>query len=140
MGFDPKNKSAKIFDSGNAPYSVSNLPFVGKSIAAILKQPERTSNQYLSVASFTITQNEVLEMLEEETGTKFQITNIKTSDLEKMGDEKFAKGDGGAFYQYALQWIFGDSNNHAVKDDATRLLGLEGDDLRATIKKVLGEL
>jgi hypothetical protein len=31
LGFDPKNKTAKIFDSGNEPYSASNLPFVGKS-------------------------------------------------------------------------------------------------------------
>ena len=103
MGFDLKNISAKIFDSGNAPYSVSNLPLVGKSVAAILKQPEKTANQYLSVASYTITQNEVLEILEKETGTKFQTTNTKTSDLEKIGDESFAKGDGGAFYHYALQ-------------------------------------
>jgi len=103
-------------------------------------QPEKTANKYLTVASFTITQNEVLAILEQETGTKFQVTNVKTSDLEKIGDEMLAKGSSGAFFQYALQWMFGDGANHAVKDNATQLLGLEEDDLRTTIKEVLSEL
>jgi hypothetical protein len=140
LGFDPKNKTAKIFDSGNEPYYASNLPFVGKSVAAILMKSEKTANKYLTVASFTITQREVLEILEQETDVKFQITNVKTSDLEKIGDEMLAKGEPGAFFQYALQWMFADGANHAVKENDAQLLGLDEDDLRATIKRVLNEL
>jgi hypothetical protein len=57
--------SSDLTDSGNEPYSASNLPFVGKSVAAILMKSEKTANKYLTVASFTITQREVLEILEQ---------------------------------------------------------------------------
>jgi hypothetical protein len=135
-----KNKTARVFDSGNEPYSACNLPFVGKAVAAILLQAEKTANKYMTVASFTITQNDVLDILEQETGTKFQVTKVKTSDLEKAGAEMLANGAPGAFFQYALQWMFADGARHAVKHNDAELLGLEEEDLRATIKEVLSEL
>jgi hypothetical protein len=101
---------------------------------------EKTANKYLAVASFTITQRGVLAILEQETSSQFQATNVKTSDLEKFGDEMLAKGLPRAFFQYALQWIFADGANHASKDNDARLLDLEEEDLRATIKNVLSEL
>jgi hypothetical protein len=81
-----------------------------------------------------------LKILEQETGAQFHITYVKTSDLEKTGDEILAKGMPGAFFQYALQWVFADGADHAIKDNAAQYLGLEQEDLRVTIKKVLSEL
>ena len=140
FGIDFKNKTAKIFDSGNELYSPSSLPFVGKSVAAILKNPDETANKYLTVASFTTSQREILKIIEEETGDKFQIIPVKTSDLEKIGDEKLAKGDYSAFVEYLIHHVFGDGAKGTIKDNATKMLGLEEEDLRTVIKKVLSEL
>lgn len=68
------------------------------------------------------------------------MTKVKTSDLEKLGDEMLAKGSPSAFFQYALQWMFADGANHAVKDNDAKWLGLEEDDLRVTIKEVLRDM
>ncbi|CZR69139.1 related to 2`-hydroxyisoflavone reductase [Phialocephala subalpina] len=140
FGIDFKNKTAKIFDSGNEPYSPTTLSFIGKCIVAILKQPDKTANKYLTVASFTATQREVLKIFEEETGSKFQITNVTSSELEKVGDEKLASGDPSAYVEFVIQWLFADGCNHAIKDNAVKLLGLEEEDLRTVVKKLLTEI
>ncbi|KAF4630218.1 hypothetical protein G7Y89_g7926 [Cudoniella acicularis] len=137
LGIDIKNKTARIYDSGNEPYSASTLSFIGKSVVAILKKPAETANKYLTVASITATQREILKILEEETGSQFQTTTVKTSDLENIADEKVAKGDGSAYVEYVIQWVFADGAGHAVKENAAKLLGLEEEDLREEIKKVL---
>ncbi|KFA51861.1 hypothetical protein S40293_04057 [Stachybotrys chartarum IBT 40293] len=91
FGFDLRNKTGKIFDSGDEPFSGTNLAFIGKCVAASLKKPEETANRYLTVASFTITQNEVRKVIEEEIGYKLSVTGVKTSDLEKIADEKWRR-------------------------------------------------
>lgn len=139
-GFDLKNKTAKIFDSGNEPYSATTLAFIGKCAAAILSKPVETANKYLTVASFTTTQNEILKIMEEEIGCQFRTTSVKTSDLEKIGDQKLTKGDFSAYIEYVIQWTLADGANHAIKDNAIKMLGLEEQDLRAEIRKVLKEL
>lgn len=91
IGFDLANKTCNIFDSSDEPFSGTNVAFIGKCVAASLKKPEETANSFLTVASFTTTQNDVLRVIEEETGSKFAVTKVKTSDLEKISDEKVAK-------------------------------------------------
>jgi hypothetical protein len=120
--------------------TLSSLPFVGKSVAAILKKPDETAKKYLAVASFTTSQREVRKIIEEETGEQFQIIPVKTSDLKKIGDEKLANGDYSAFVEYLIQHVFGEGANGAIKDSAIKLLGLEEEDLRTVTKKVLSEL
>jgi hypothetical protein len=98
------------------------------------------ANKFLIVASFTITQNEVLKILEQETSVKFQITNVNTSDLEEIGDELAAKGSPSALFQYALQFMFWDGGNHAIRENDVKWLDLEVENLKVTIKKVLSEI
>ncbi|KAK1982389.1 NmrA-like family protein [Colletotrichum cereale] len=138
LGFDVKNKTVNIFDSGNEPFSPSTLGFIGKSVASVLKNLETTANKYIKVASFTTTQRELLKIIEEKTGSTFIVNNVKTSDLEKTADEKLAKGDFSAFLQLVQQHIFADGNGNAAKDNAAvRLLGLQEEDARAVTEKAL---
>lgn len=62
------------------------------------------------------------------------------SDRRETGDEMPAKSSPSTFFQFALQWMFADGTNHAVKGNAAQLLGLEEEDLTATIKNVLSVL
>jgi hypothetical protein len=50
----------------------------------VLKHPEETANKYIQVASFVTTQNEVLSLLEEETGTKWTVEKKNTADNQKL--------------------------------------------------------
>lgn len=141
FGFDLKTQTCTLFDSGNEPFSGTNVAFIGKCVAASLKKPEETANKFLTVASFTTTQNEVLRVIEEETGSKFAITNVKTSHLEKIGEEKAARNDPTAFVEFLLQYVFADGANQAVAENsAITVLGLEEENLRTTIKAAIAAL
>ncbi|KAH6679893.1 NmrA-like family protein [Plectosphaerella plurivora] len=138
FGFDLKNNTSSIFDSGNERFSGTNVPFIGKCVAASLLKSDETAGKFLTVASFTTTQNEVLKVIEEETGSKFSVGHVNTADLEKIGEKKAAKSDPSAFVEYLLWYVFRDGANQAVKENAAvTVLGLEEEDLRTTIKEAI---
>ncbi|KAJ0162802.1 hypothetical protein CTA2_3988 [Colletotrichum tanaceti] len=138
LGFDVKNKTVNIFDSGNEPVSPSTLGLIGDSVAGVLKNPEATANKYIQVASFTTTQRELLGLVEEHTGSAWTVNDVKASDLEKTADEKLAKGDHSAFVDLLQQHLFTDGNGNATKDNAAvTLLGLPESDVKAETKKAL---
>lgn len=139
LGFSLKDKKATIFDSGNEPFTGSNLPFIGSAIAAILKNPEITANKYIEIASFITTQNEILKLLEEESGAKWEVEHKKTEDSQRIADEKLAKGDYSSFGDYLKVYLFADGKGQSAKegDLANKELGLPKDDLKETIKAVL---
>ncbi|KAI1764664.1 NAD(P)-binding protein [Hypoxylon sp. FL1150] len=141
IGFDKRTKTATIYDSGNEPVQVSNLPFLGRVVAAILSQPEKTANQYLSVASFNPSQNEILKIVEAKTGEKWKVEHVSASDQEKIGLEKLSKGDYSAFSNLLRSRIYADGAKLAVVGDnnANGLLGLQEEDLAATLEGWLRE-
>ncbi|KAL6803522.1 hypothetical protein J3E68DRAFT_446152 [Trichoderma sp. SZMC 28012] len=144
LGINAKDKTGTIVDSGNKPYAATHVSFIGEAVAAILKKPEETANKYLSIYSFAITQNEVLKIFEEEAGSKFQITQLKGSDLIKAATDSVAKGDYGNSVVPFVQYTFlADDSKDPVdigKNDA-ELLGIKDNlSLRESIKKELSEI
>ncbi|KAI1086792.1 NAD(P)-binding protein [Rostrohypoxylon terebratum] len=139
LGFDKSTKTAIIYDSGNEPVQGSNLSFIGRAVAAILSRPEKTANQYLSIASFNPSQNQILEILESETGEKWKVEHASTAEQEKIGLEKLSKGDFSAFSNLLRKHAYADGADHAVEGDnsANEFLGLREDDLAATLKEWL---
>lgn len=125
-----------MVDSGNEPFQASNLNYVGKAVASILQHPEQTANKYLSVSSFQPSHNEIIKIVEELTGTKFTVNRVDSEELQKQGEEKLAQGDFSAFLPLLQRWNFADGKGHAPskEDSADELLGLERDDLRASVK------
>ncbi len=73
---------------------------------AILQHPKETANKYLTVSSFTTTQNAVLAALERETAEHWTVKHIGSADLERIGDEKKAGGDPTHFLQYLQLYTF----------------------------------
>lgn len=140
LGFDGKAKKVSIVDSGNERFQTTTRKTIAKAVASILKHPQETANQYLSIASFQPTQNEILKIVEEETGSKWTVTHEDSAELQKLGEEKLAKGDFSAFLQLLRVHLYRDGAGHPVKDseNANKLLGLPEDDLRAELKKFLG--
>ena len=105
----------------------------------MLKHPAETANKYIDVSSFRTSQNEILSIAEEETGTKWKVTNVKTDGITEKADTKLANGDFSAFGDYLKVHFFKDGEGKSVSDDelSNGLLSLPKDDLRGTIKKVL---
>ena len=139
LGFNIKEKKATIFDSGNEPFTGTNLPYIGLAVASILKNPASTANKYIEVASFVTTQNEILKAFEEESGSKWTVEKKDTETFAKIADEKLAKGDYSSFGDYLKVYLFTDGKGQSPKESdlANKELGLPKDDLRATVKAVL---
>ncbi|KAK0370403.1 hypothetical protein CLIM01_12242 [Colletotrichum limetticola] len=51
FGFDLKNHSATIYDSGNESFTAMSIGRIGKPIAAVFKHPEETKNRYTATVS-----------------------------------------------------------------------------------------
>jgi len=142
FGYNLKEKTATVFDSGNEPFTATNLPTIGKAVAAVLKHPEQTANKYIEVASFVTTQNEIVKNLEEATGAKFTIDHRNTAETQKIADEKLAKGDFSSFRDYLTVYVYADGKGQSPKESelANKEIGLEKDDLKASIKAVLAKI
>jgi hypothetical protein len=135
-------KTVRVVDSGNEKFQASNLNYVGKAVASILKHPDQTANKYLSVSSFQPSHNEIVKIVEELTGTTFTVNRVDSEELQKLGEDKLSKGDFSAFLPLLQRWNFADGKGHAVKpeDAADELLELPKDDLKASVKAWLTKI
>ncbi len=116
-----------IIDSGNEPFSPTNLEQAARAVVSVLRHPAETANQYLTVSSFTTTQNDVLDALEKESGNKWAVKHVSSEELEHVGDEKEKRGDISSFLEYLQIYTFTDGAGRAVRDSsrANGRLGLK---------------
>lgn len=133
IGVNKDTKTAVIYDSGNELVQASNLSFIGKAVAAVLANEEKTANKYLDIGSPLFTQNQVLEIVEKETGEKWTVQKASTADEGKIGEEKLSKGDFSAFSNLLRERIFKDGAGLA-EVGGNELLGLKEESLEETIK------
>ena len=84
------------------------------------------------------TQNEILSILEEETGgAKWTVTKSSTDEQYTIGEAKLAKGDFSAFGNLLKVYIFKDGQTPLAEVEANEELELPEEDLRGAIKAVL---
>ncbi|ROW14205.1 hypothetical protein VPNG_04329 [Cytospora leucostoma] len=136
VSFDAKAKKATIYDSGNEPFQTTTVGLVAKAVASILKHPQETANKYLLIASFQPTLNQILQIVEEETSSKWTVEHVSTQDLQKLGEEKLAKGDFSAFGELLRVHLYRDGEAHPVPADelANKSLELPEEDLKASLR------
>ncbi|KAK4197380.1 hypothetical protein QBC40DRAFT_207219 [Triangularia verruculosa] len=135
-----KDKTSAVVDSGNEKFQVSTLAQVGRAVVKILQHPEETKNRYLVTSSFQVSQNEIIEAVEELTGEKYPVANReKADDLQKAGEEKLAVGDYRAFIDFLRAYNNKDGAGNAVSEEesANGLIGLEYEDLKESVKEWL---
>ncbi|KAK1760058.1 isoflavone reductase [Echria macrotheca] len=140
FGFDFPKRKVSIVDSGDERVSVSSMRFVGEAVARVLLNEEETKNKEVEVVEFTVSQNEILKIFEEEIGEKWSVAHVRGADLEKSGNEKLAGGNiGGAFLDLLQSWNLSDGGDHAVKEDelANGMLGLKGRSVREVMKEYI---
>ncbi|KAK8126045.1 uncharacterized protein PG998_001804 [Apiospora kogelbergensis] len=137
FGFDLKTKTATIVDSGDEPFDLATLDFVVKAVVAVLSSPEKTANQYITVSGTVTTQNQLLEIIREETGGDWNVEKVASAKYEEVGNEKLSKGDYSCFGDFLHVLLFADGAGQAFHHPANDLLGLERQDARATLKALL---
>ncbi|KAK3898179.1 hypothetical protein C8A05DRAFT_47427 [Staphylotrichum tortipilum] len=130
-----KDKSATVLDSGNEKFQASTLAQVCRAVAGILKHPDETANKYVSVASFNMSENELVTLVEELTGWTLPVTHIKSADIRKTGEDKIAVADARGFADLLRMYNGADGAGHKLEeaDSVNRVIGLPYEDLWAEV-------
>ncbi|KAF3811062.1 hypothetical protein GCG54_00010398 [Colletotrichum gloeosporioides] len=140
-GIDLANKSIDIFDSGNQKVSTTSLVFLAEGIAAVLKHPDETANQYINIIEFDVTQNQLLKLFEEETGAKWTVKHKTADEVNEEGKRKLAAGGRFPFEEFLIKYHFADVPGHSIPEEgkANKVLELPQSDLRDFVKGYIKE-
>jgi len=93
---DVDNKKCEIKDGGDVLFSATTMDSIAQAAIGILLHLDETANRPVKVKSVDATQNEILAIARKaEPTAQWDITYVKTEDLEKEARESWAKGDHG---------------------------------------------
>jgi hypothetical protein len=112
-------QTAQIWDEGDVPFAVTNLPDIGKALAAILTEPEAyeaSRNQFVYLASHIVTQRQLVAAAEAATGKTWPVERLDGQRLIKESKEKLAKGDASGVMLLIQGLAFAKINGRALSD------------------------
>ncbi|PVF93888.1 NAD(P)-binding protein [Serendipita vermifera] len=139
-GFDIPNRKATIFNGGTAKVNMTLLDSIAQAVVSIISDPVTFKNRPLRIHDFFVSQNEILSILEEETGAKFTVEAVDLDGLVKKAEERLAQGEVTEenIYTIIKGHVLGEeSSARWGEDDDSVVAGLTKRDLRAEIKKLL---
>ena len=144
MGFNMKERKARIVDDGSKKWSTTTLHTVGQAVKkAMLLPMEETANKYLYVDSFTVNQNEVLVAFEKVTGEKWEVERVDGEEEKKTGLELSAKGEMKGMMMLIRYWnaVGGHGGDYMLyKKGHNDLLGLQKESLDEEVARLLKEV
>ncbi|EXA31210.1 hypothetical protein FOVG_17454 [Fusarium oxysporum f. sp. pisi HDV247] len=120
LGFDMKERKARIYNGGDVPFSTGLRDLAAQSLYALITNPERleeAKNQYIHVASYTVTQNEILDVVKKLTGQEWQVENATSEGVMPEALEDIKKGlNWGLGHQVQAILFSYDSEGHGIGD------------------------
>lgn len=141
LGWDIENQKATIYDSGAEPFEASTVDRVAEAVVATLQHTEKTKNTYIYVNSFTVTQNQVLSILEKLSGKKYEITAASARELAVLGKRHVDEGEERGYLEIVTASIYGPWDFDKFKGKEVKwkeALGLSKDeDVEAVIRGIL---
>ena len=143
LGYDIKNRTAKIWDDGNKKFTLTNEEQLGQAVVSTLEHPDETTNRYLYVYSVVTTQNEILQSLETATGANWTVEKTTTDAEIAEARKRLSAGDfsGGFILVHALTYgnTEGLRANYAEgKNSGNDILGIEIEGVDETVERVVG--
>lgn len=91
---DMTHRKCDIKDGGDVLFCAATYEDIATAVLGIFTHPEETANRPVKISSIDTTQNELLMMAQElRPEDKWEITHSNTEDLERIGRERWAKGD-----------------------------------------------
>ncbi|KAJ5546768.1 isoflavone reductase family protein [Penicillium frequentans] len=137
-----KERLVTIYDSGDKPWSTSTLGTASAAVVKVLLKPEETTNRPIYVASFTVSQRQVLEALEKATGTTWEVQRMSSEDALKKAAELDTKDYSDGLKLLVLMLLYADDKDRGAnfeKDGllCNKLLGLPEEDLTEVVNRVV---
>jgi len=111
--------TAELWDDGDVPFTVSNLPIVARTVVKILTDAaayDASRNAYIYIGSGTTTQKELLAATEKATNAKFEVTVIEGQKLIAESTTKLAGGDYTAVLPLVKSVAFARHQGEALTD------------------------
>lgn len=157
LGWDLPARKVTIYDDGKTEYEATNVAQIGRAVAAILSAEhlEETKNEYVYINSFTVTQNELLGILEdivsENSGKAFAISHMTTKESASIGKKKFEEAkknakDGEVVMAGSLETVtaalydYGGLNHYSKgKGLWNEKLSLPKEDLEETLRDIVAK-
>ena len=151
FGFDIKNKKVTFFDDGKTLVNVSTWRQCGRALAALLSLPESGASPAVSqwknkpfyIASFRISQRDMLDSIHRVTGTTdkdWEISYESTAQRYKDGKDEMQKGDRTGFAKAMYSRGFfpnGDGDYESSRGLANDLINLPKEDLDEVTKETV---
>lgn len=155
FGIDALKKEATLFDEGDVKMSISTWPQVGRAVAALLGLPikpegedkgrclEHFKNSHIYIASFTVSQKDMLDSCLRVTGSEisdWKITKEPSAERYKGGMEAMQKGDQMGFVKQMYTRVFfpDDSGNYEKRRGlSNKMLGLPEEDIDEATKAAI---
>ncbi|KAH8590064.1 isoflavone reductase [Bisporella sp. PMI_857] len=145
LGFNFADHTVSWVDGGKARFTSTNLNQIGRSVVAVLKNPNLTANKFVYPESFTTTQTDILAIIEKETGSAWRKDPVNSKDLRAAGWEKIKAGDLLSGAAYVIQAGF--LGEQALEDHTAvpggswnERLGLPTETVEATVREVVTRL
>ena len=151
FGFDIKDRKVTFFDDGNTRINVSTWRQCGRALAALLSLPEsgatpaisQWKNKPLYIASFRVSQRDMLDSLHRVIGTTdkdWDITYEPTAQRYKNGMDEMQKGIMTGFVKAMYSRNFfpnGDGDYESSRGLANDLIGLPKENLDEATKRAV---
>ncbi|KAG0651360.1 hypothetical protein D0Z07_2175 [Hyphodiscus hymeniophilus] len=138
---DLKLRKAKIFDGGEIRWSTTTVGTIALAVVRILQKEEETKNRLLYIQSVCITQNELVQSLERNSGQEWQVEHINSDEFIKEVKAVVDKDPSYREGRENLVSVVGilDANWEGKADFANSLLGLDEEHLDPLVKNILAE-
>ncbi|KAJ7588736.1 hypothetical protein C8J56DRAFT_889500 [Mycena floridula] len=142
LGIDLENKRAMLIDGGRVKVHHTLLSTIGQAAVTILSNSKVALNRTAFIHDFFVTQRDILEIAEEEFGTKFEIIDIDSEELYRTSVAGLAAGNGFSAVGIVQASVWCAKNSSSAWDiqDDSKLLDLSQKDLRAEVVKVINQL
>jgi len=88
LGIDLKNRTAEFWDSGDVKFSGTALATAGVTVTRILQEPEKFRNRFLYVRDWTVSQRDIVGVLERVSGELWENRSVKSEERVKQGRER----------------------------------------------------
>jgi hypothetical protein len=119
LDLDVEQRTAKLWDDGNVPFTVTNLTVVARTVVKLLTDAtayEASRNAYIYTGSVTTTQKELLAAAEKATNAMFEVTRIEGQKLITESTTKLAGGDLAAVIPLVKAVAFARFHGEALTD------------------------
>ncbi|ETN37491.1 uncharacterized protein HMPREF1541_07113 [Cyphellophora europaea CBS 101466] len=151
MGWNLRTRSVKVHDSGDQLWEGTNIGQIANAVTACLSTEhyDETSNTYIYINSFTVSQNQVIAELEKALGSKLEIQRVNGAQVAEAAREEMAKGEfenvaGSPYIKGTVDLITcevfnldGLNNFSATRGLWNDRLGLPKESLEDTIRRVV---